>query len=76
MYKIGKKKRIKKKKPKTGPKPSPRMSYDVKIGPKPGPRGLNKFEAEMQGSSSYSLIYPLSTTSVLTSSRGGSMSGT
>ncbi len=27
-----------KEKPKTGPRPGPRLNYDVKIGPKPSPR--------------------------------------
>ncbi len=31
-----------KEKPKTGPRPSPRLNYDVKIGPKPGPRDVKK----------------------------------
>ncbi len=31
-----------KEKCKTGPRPGPRLNYDVKIGPKPGPRGVNK----------------------------------
>ncbi len=31
-----------KEKPKTGPRPGPRLNYDVKIGPKPGPRGVKK----------------------------------
>ncbi len=29
-------------KPKTGPRPGPRLNYDVKIGPRPGPRGVKK----------------------------------
>ncbi len=29
-------------KTKTGPRPGPRLNYDVKIGPKPGPRGVKK----------------------------------
>ncbi len=45
-----------KEKPKTGPRPGPRLNYDVKIGPKPSPRGVKKVRArraraEMQGSS-------------------------
>ncbi len=31
-----------KEKPKTGPRPGPRLNYDVKIGPKPSPRGVKK----------------------------------
>ncbi len=31
-----------KEKPKTGPRPDPRLNYDVTIGPKPGPRGVKK----------------------------------
>ncbi len=31
-----------KEKPKTGPRPGPRLNYDVKIGPKPGPRDVKK----------------------------------
>ncbi len=29
-------------KTKPGPRPGPRLNYDVKIGPKPGPRGVKK----------------------------------
>ncbi len=31
-----------KEKPKTGPRPGPRLNYDVKIGPKPDPRDVKK----------------------------------
>ncbi len=31
-----------KEKPKTGPRLSPHLNYDVKISPKPGPRGIKK----------------------------------
>ncbi len=31
-----------KEKPKTGPRPGPRLNCDVKIGPKPGPRDVKK----------------------------------
>ncbi len=31
-----------KEKPKTGPRPGPRLNGDVKIGPKPGPRDVKK----------------------------------
>ncbi len=31
-----------KEKPKTGPRPGPRLNYDVKIGPKLGHRGIKK----------------------------------
>ncbi len=31
-----------KEKPKTGLRPGPRLSYDVKIGPKPGSKGVEK----------------------------------
>ncbi len=42
-----------KEKPKKGPRPGPRLNYDVKIGPKPGPRDVKKSGPEMQGSNTH-----------------------
>ncbi len=37
-----------KEKPKTGPRPGPRLSYDVNIGLKPSPRDVKKLEPNLK----------------------------
>ncbi len=47
-----------KEKPKTGPRPGPRLNYDVKIGPKPGPREVKKSGPVGAGLKCRALAFP------------------
>ncbi len=47
-----------KEKPKTGPRPDPRLNYDVKIGLKPGPRGVKKLGPIGPGLKCRALAFP------------------